>query len=266
MSDLRRAILTILCYALLAVVSINVIYALGYGKRLTPEKVFRLENLQSRARGIVQQVLGTNGAGREVSSDSNRSSSSSTGASSEHVGEANPSPSLSETEPTQRSSSGRNLRRTSLPTLRERPEAYRRLFSWAAKTYGVEIALIRAVARAESAGDPAAISPDGAIGIMQLMPKTARRYRKVKSKRLHLPSLNIDIGTAHLRWLVRRVESRFPNAYEDDRARIQLIASGYNAGWERVLQYRGVPPYRETRTYVRRVWRFYRHFSSSNPV
>jgi soluble lytic murein transglycosylase-like protein len=97
---------------------------------------------------------------------------------------------------------------------------------------------------------------------MQLMPNTARRYRKVSSEQLHLPSLNVDIGTAHLRWLERKVKARFPDARTSDKARIQLIAAGYNAGWRRVLQHWGVPPYQETRIYVRRVWRLYRRFSA----
>jgi len=254
MSDPRRAVLTILWYAFLAVVSINVIYTLGHGKSLTPEKTVRLEGLQSRAQSIVQQVLGTSRASSNMPSGGEENEKKRP-----PLPERGPDP---EAMPPREGFPDRVPRRVSLPTLRERPRAYRRLFSWAARTYGVELALIRAIARAESAGDPAAISHDGAIGIMQLMPNTARRYRKVSSEQLHLPSLNVDIGTAHLRWLERKVKARFPDAHASDKARIQLIAAAYNAGWRRVLQHWGVPPYQETRIYVRRVWRFYRRFSA----
>lgn len=255
MSDLRSAALTILWYGFLAIVSINVIYTLGHGKRLTPGKTVQLEGLQSRAQSIVQQVLGTS-----------QTSSSKMPSGGEKNEEKRPT--APETEPGPKAMPplerfpDRVPRRVSLPTFRERPGAYRQLFSWAAQTYGVELALIKAVARAESAGDPAAISHEGAIGIMQLMPNTARRYREISTEQLHLPSLNIDIGSAHLRWLERKVKARFPSARKSDKTRIQLIAASYNAGWERVLQHWGVPPYRETRIYVRRVWRLYRRFSA----
>jgi hypothetical protein len=255
MSDLRRAVLTILWYAFLAVVSVNVIYTLGDGKRLTPGKTVQLEGLQYRAQSIVQQVLGIS-----------RAPSPNTPSGSEENEEKRPP--IPKTEPSPDAMPPRERfpdrvpRRVSLPTLRERPDAYRRLFSWAAQTYGVELALIRAIAHAESAGDPTAISHDGAMGIMQLMPNTARRYREVSTEQLHLPSLNIDIGTAHLKWLKRKVKTHFPSARTSDRVRVQLIAASYNAGWERVLQHWGVPPYRETRIYVRRVRRFYRRFSA----
>jgi soluble lytic murein transglycosylase-like protein len=117
----------------------------------------------------------------------------------------------------------------------------------AAELYGVDKDLIRAVIRVESNFNPAAKSHKGAIGLMQLMPATAQQYQATD---LYDPETNIHAGTKHLRYLL----SLFNN-------RVNLALAAYNAGEHRVKQYRGIPPYRETQTYVSKVmyhWQQYR--------
>jgi len=110
----------------------------------------------------------------------------------------------------------------------------------AAKQNRIDPGLIAAVIRAESNGSPRAVSRKGARGLMQLMPATARRLG-VKS--LFDPRENIRGGAAYLAELAER----FGETNAD------LILAAYNAGEHAVEEYGGVPPYRETRDYVRRV-------------
>lgn len=96
---------------------------------------------------------------------------------------------------------------------------------------------LEAVARTESGLDPAAVSPAGAIGVMQLMPATARGLGVDPWD----PAQNIMGGARYLRAQL----DRFDGA-------VDLALAAYNAGAGRVVQYRGVPPFRETRAYVGR--------------
>lgn len=108
--------------------------------------------------------------------------------------------------------------------------------------YEVSEKLIQAVARAESGFNPYAVSRKGAVGIMQLMPETAQRYGV--SNRFNALK-NLEAGVRHLRYLSRKFNGK-----------LNLILAAYNAGENAVLQNNGVPPYRETREYLRRVMRF----------
>ncbi len=110
----------------------------------------------------------------------------------------------------------------------------------AAKRHRIDPAFIAAVIKVESNGHPHAVSRKGARGLMQLMPATARRLG-VKSP--FDPRENIRGGAAYLAELAERFGER--NA--------DLILAAYNAGEQAVDEYGGVPPYRETRDYVRRV-------------
>jgi len=114
----------------------------------------------------------------------------------------------------------------------------------AARRYQLNPALVVAVIRAESASDPRAISHKGAQGLMQLMPATALRFG-LKGDTVFEPRGNIEAGTRYLRWLADRFEDRLP-----------WVLAGYNAGEGTVARYGGVPPYRETREYIRRIYRF----------
>lgn len=121
-----------------------------------------------------------------------------------------------------------------------------RLIKNASEQYGVDEALIRAVIKVESDFNPAAKSHKGAIGLMQLMPATASQYQ---ASDLYDPETNIHAGTKHLRYLL----SLFNN-------RVTLALAAYNAGEHRVRQYRGIPPYRETQTYVAKVMRHWKEY------
>jgi hypothetical protein len=127
-----------------------------------------------------------------------------------------------------------------LKVLRERVKAYRPLVLRAARETGLDPNLIHAVILAESAYDPQARSPKGAMGLMQLMPATARRYGVANP---YDPAQNIQGGTRYLAYLMKR--------FGND---IELAVAAYNAGEGAVEKYnRSIPPYRETQAYVERV-------------
>ena len=108
-----------------------------------------------------------------------------------------------------------------------------------APEYGVPLVLVFAIMQAESNFDSAAVSPRNAQGLMQLIPETARRFRVGKP---FDPAQNIRGGMAYLSWLLAY--------FEGD---VALVAAAYNAGERTVERYRGVPPFDETRAYVRRI-------------
>ncbi|HEX5760109.1 MAG TPA: lytic transglycosylase domain-containing protein [Thermoanaerobaculia bacterium] len=119
---------------------------------------------------------------------------------------------------------------------------YADLIVAAARKHGVNPQIVAALIRAESAFRPRAVSHKGARGLMQLMPATARRFG-VETKELFHPERNLEAGIAYLRWLM----DRFPND-------LPRVLAAYNAGEGAVERYKGVPPYRETREYVRRIF------------
>lgn len=119
------------------------------------------------------------------------------------------------------------------------PSKYEDAVQQAATKYALEPALVKAVIRAESNFDPRAVSPKGAMGLMQLMPDTARMH---DVRDAFDPSQNIGGGTRHLRYLMDR--------YKND---LDLVLSAYNAGTKPVDLVRGIPRIEETRNYVRRV-------------
>jgi soluble lytic murein transglycosylase-like protein len=119
------------------------------------------------------------------------------------------------------------------------------MYSAAAEMHGLPLALIRSVVKAESNFQLHALSPKGAIGLMQLMPSTARELGVDP----HIPAQNVEAGARYLRGLLIKY-----SASEDQVAR---AIAAYNAGPAAVDRYHGVPPYLETQTYVRRVLREY---------
>ncbi|MGH9465242.1 MAG: lytic transglycosylase domain-containing protein [Thermoanaerobaculia bacterium] len=125
------------------------------------------------------------------------------------------------------------------------PDApYGQLIYNIAKRYALNPEVIVAMVRAESAFDPMAESTKGALGLMQLMPATARRFGRATDELLD-PELNLETGVRYVAELAGR--------YANDLA---LILAAYNAGESSVDRYRGVPPYRETRDYIRRIYSF----------
>jgi soluble lytic murein transglycosylase-like protein len=129
------------------------------------------------------------------------------------------------------------------PTIRE-------MIDRAAAANDLPPAFVHSVARAESAYRPDAVSVKGAIGVMQLMPATAASLQADP----HDPEQNIEAGARYLRELLIR--------YDGDS--VKALAA-YNAGPGAVDRYNGVPPYRETVTYVDRVLKTYSKLSADSP-
>ena len=124
-------------------------------------------------------------------------------------------------------------------TLRLNTSAYQAEIAAAAREFGVEEAIVRAIIHAESSYNPTALSHAGAQGLMQLMPATARRFGVTNS---YDASQNIRGGVQYLSWLLKRFNGN-----------LTLAAAGYNAGEGAVDRHGGVPPYQETQRYVVRV-------------
>lgn len=116
---------------------------------------------------------------------------------------------------------------------------YGEIISAVSHAHGVDPMLVRAVIQVESGYRPRARSPKGAMGLMQLMPATAREY---KVRNPFDPRANIEAGVKHLKSLI----DRFGNE-------LGLALAAYNAGEGAVQKHNGVPPYRETRNYVTKI-------------
>lgn len=115
----------------------------------------------------------------------------------------------------------------------------------AARLHGLDAKLVHAVIRAESGYNEHAISPKGAVGLMQLIPATAQRYGVLNS---HDPTENISGGTRYLRDLLKMFNGN-----------VELALAGYNAGENAVIRAgHRIPPYPETMAYVPKVLNFYR--------
>jgi Transglycosylase SLT domain len=112
----------------------------------------------------------------------------------------------------------------------------------AARRNGLNPRVVAAVLGAESAGNAFAVSRVGARGLMQLMPATAERFG-IRHQTLFDPAQNLEAGSRYLAWLIEQ----FPND-------LAKVLAAYNAGENAVARYGGVPPYRETRGYVRRIF------------
>ena len=126
-----------------------------------------------------------------------------------------------------------------LPSYSRTKDAYDSIIRSAAQAHGVSEGLIKAVMHTESGFNPSAVSPVGAQGLMQLMPATARRFNVSNA---YDPSQNIFAGAKYLAWLMKRFNGN-----------VHLALAGYNAGEGNVDKYGGIPPFRETQDYVRRV-------------
>jgi soluble lytic murein transglycosylase-like protein len=125
-----------------------------------------------------------------------------------------------------------------------RSAQYDGVITGAAKAATIEAALVRAVIVVESGFNPRAISKKGAVGLMQLLPATARRYGV---KNIYDPEQNVRAGARYLSDLLTRFDSN-----------LELALAAYNAGEEAVERYgRHVPPFRETLAYVPSVMKVY---------
>lgn len=112
-----------------------------------------------------------------------------------------------------------------------------------AQKYNLDSSLIHSIIRTESNYNNFAISSKGAMGLMQLMPETAKAYGV---KNVFDPRENIEAGVKYLKDLERLYNGR-----------TNLVLAAYNAGQEAIKKYKGIPPYPETRNYIRRVMTSY---------
>jgi membrane-bound lytic murein transglycosylase B len=120
-----------------------------------------------------------------------------------------------------------------------RTTAYADLITATADTYGVDPVLVQALIQVESNYNPRSRSSKGAMGLMQLMPSVAREYNV---RNAYDPASNIDAGVRKLKSLI-----------ESMKGDLSLALAAYNAGEAAVSRFGGVPPYRETRSYVSRI-------------
>ena len=121
--------------------------------------------------------------------------------------------------------------------LRDLP--YGSALATAAERHGVDGLLLAAVVHTESGFTPRAVSPRGAVGLMQVLPATAEAYGESD---LRDPWVNVDVGSRYLGSLI--------DQHDGD---LELALAAYNAGPAAVARHGGVPPFRETREYVRKV-------------
>lgn len=119
---------------------------------------------------------------------------------------------------------------------------YAEIIDSIATAQGVDPTLVRALIHVESGYKPRARSPKGAMGLMQLMPSTARLY---SVRNPYDPRANIEGGIKHLKSLLSRFD-------------VSIALAAYNAGEAAVQRFNGIPPYRETRAYVARILKLMR--------
>ena len=133
------------------------------------------------------------------------------------------------------------------PSIHDKYQDYQSLVQEAASYTQLEPALLHAVIQTESAYNPQAVSPKGAVGLMQLMPATAKRFGV--SDRTNASS-NVYGGARYLRYLLRLFNNN-----------LNLALAGYNAGENAVIRYGNqIPPYQETKSYVRKVLALYKSY------
>jgi soluble lytic murein transglycosylase-like protein len=132
----------------------------------------------------------------------------------------------------------------------------KQLVADAARRWNLPVGFLRSIVKAESGYRSDAVSPKGAIGLMQLMPETARLLGADPND----PKQNVEAGARYLSGLLRK--------YQNDDYQVRKAVAAYNAGPAAVDRYQGVPPYQETIDYVERVirqWRFAPQITGSEP-
>lgn len=157
------------------------------------------------------------------------------------VGQATGTPPTCLTPSAEADENGHDIVASASPEQRKTLEMVQKL----APQYGVYPRLAMAIIRAESNFNPLAVSAKNAQGLMQLIPETAERFNV---KKPFDPEQNIRGGLSYLRWLLAYFQGN-----------INLVAAAYNAGEGAVNRYAGIPPFAETRGYVKRIKEIYRN-------
>ncbi|WP_420475443.1 lytic transglycosylase domain-containing protein [Noviherbaspirillum sp. ST9] len=138
----------------------------------------------------------------------------------------------------------------SLPQLSVRRTSVEPIVQRIAQSHGVNAALLKAIIEVESGFNANALSPKGAVGLMQVMPATAARYGRFD---LYSPEQNVDVGARYLRDLLAMFDGN-----------VRLAVAAYNAGENAVIRHgRRVPPYQETIKYVPMVLERYDRFRAA---
>jgi hypothetical protein len=135
----------------------------------------------------------------------------------------------------------------SIQFFRTTTSAYDDVIRRVAAEHRMDFALVKAVMHVESSFNPYARSHKGALGLMQVMPDTAKRHGVLD---IYNPTQNIEAGVKHLKYLTQKFNNE---SY--------LVLAAYNAGENAVLQYNGIPPYQETLSYVDKVLSLQRVYS-----
>jgi soluble lytic murein transglycosylase-like protein len=131
----------------------------------------------------------------------------------------------------------------------KREHNYHAIILEAGNRYDVDPALIKAVIMAESGYDPMAVSKKGALGLMQLMPATAD---ELNLEDPFNPVHNVNAGVKYLKGLLKE--------FEGD---LELAIAAYNAGSKKVRKFNGIPPYKTTQHYVKKVFEYYSYYRNS---
>lgn len=131
-------------------------------------------------------------------------------------------------------------------TVKKPEKRFHPIIAKAAAKYRVDPALVKAIIMAESGFQPNATSKKGAMGLMQLMPRTAKAMGVMDT---FDPRVNIEAGVKYFKSLLKR--------YDGD---VKLALAAYNAGSREVKKYSGIPPFRATHRYIKKVYRYYHHY------
>ena len=127
---------------------------------------------------------------------------------------------------------------------------YRAIILRVARRHKVDPTMVKAIIMAESSFNPRAISKSGALGLMQLMPKTAK---SLGVNDAFDPENNINAGVLYFKTLL--------NEFRGD---VELALAAYNAGSRKVKEYQGVPPFKATQAYIKKVFEYYRHYQNES--
>ena len=139
------------------------------------------------------------------------------------------------------------IKKTPLPLpLNKSEHSFYPIILQAASKYKVDPALVKAIIKAESGYNPMAVSRKGAMGLMQLMPGTAKDLGVEDSFN---PESNINAGVKYFKQLLTQFNGN-----------VEFALAAYNAGSRRVRQHQGIPPFKATRCYIKKVFEYYYHY------